>query len=128
MKITLTLPDELYESLKQQVGDDARKIPTLIRERLERYGTLAPETRPIILGVEHRLALEEILESTINSPEAVVELCRRLVAIDLGEIECPFTIDELEIMKQQANFMGETMEQYLTRQVEDFRRWIVGLP
>jgi len=128
MKITLTLPDELYDSLKKNVGDDGRKVPNLIRECLERYGNLSPATRPIILGVEHRLALEEILESTINSPEAVVDLCQRLATIDMGEVECPFSIDELEIMKQQAAFMGETMEQYLTRQVEDFRRWIVGLP
>ena len=69
MKITLTLPDELYDSLKHQVGDDGRKVPNLIRECLERCGSLSHTSRPIILNVEHRLALEEILESTINSPE-----------------------------------------------------------
>lgn len=127
MKVTFTVPDELYDIYLKQAKHDPKKVTAEMKARLERYALAGGPDRPLILTGDHRRALEDILETTIDSAEEIVTMCQRLSRINLGEVVCDFSVSELETMQQQAQFMGETMEEYFVRHAEDFRRYIAGV-
>lgn len=126
MKVTLTIPDELFETYQGQTGFGTTVQQTIV-SRLVAYAEADPKERPIIVTRETRQRLEDILESTIESPKAIAELCERLATIDLGEVGHTLSVDELERLRSQARFFGESVDEYLERTLGEFVRYALNL-
>lgn len=126
MKITLTVPDSVFEQYEQQAGSKQGALAYMAK-RLATYAEADPKERPLVLTSGYRQRLEDILESTIESPEAVCDLCERLVRLDISDASYEFSVDELERLAQQASFFGEPLPVFINRTLGEFAQHSLGL-
>lgn len=114
MKITFSIPDELYEKYQAQAERKTRNgVADEILERLERFADIPADQRAICVVGDTRRELETVFQTTVNSPEDLVTKVKRLCTVKIGPCERSLTAGELVTLQTQAQFMGLPPDQYL---------------
>lgn len=127
MKITFSLPDDLYEAYEMK-ADGPGKVNLLIKETLERFVDAPPlSSRPITLDADQRRRLEAVADTTLEDGDEVCELAERLSGIGLGEIQYQFTIDQLMRLEDRAESQGLSLQEYVELAMERFWDWRCNL-
>lgn len=115
MKVTLSVPDETYDTLRKQAKDKTEKgVASEILARIERFKDAPPSDRVLVLQAPERRQLERLFQTTLGSVEDLISKVRRLCSVSFGTVEVPFTYDELIRLREQAEFHGWTPEQFVT--------------
>lgn len=111
MKLTLSIPDELYESLGKSAG--SAKIEAHILRTLKAFGELDLAQRPLILTPDQRRGVEEVFRTTIGSADELITKLRHLALFTIGPVERVLDSNELAVLREQAHFHGSEPEAYL---------------
>lgn len=126
MKVTFSLPDDLYEQYEARATGST--VNVLIKETLERFVDAPPiKDRPILIDAADRRRIESVLDSTAEDGDAVATLVERLASMELGEFSYQFTVDQLTRLEEQADSYGIGLQQYLELAMERFWDWRCNL-
>lgn len=110
MKITLTIPDELYEVYERHGKGDA---PAAIKAQLDKFKDVPPAERTLTVWGNDRLALEKIIQTTVESPERLLAFLRNAGSVKIGHVERIFSPAEMIRINTQAQFHGRTPREYV---------------
>jgi len=127
MKVTFSIPDDLYEAYEMR-AEGPGKVNLLLKETLERFVDAPPPSdRPITLDADQRRRLEAIADTTLEDGDEVCDLVERLAGLELGEIAYQFTIDQLVRLEEQAESKGLELHEYVDLAMERFWDWRCNL-
>ena len=102
MKITLSLPDDLYEAYADRSQGKA-SIEDLLLSQLERFREVSPMDRVVVVLPRERAALEQKLSGGMLRDGA--DLLRKVEAladIEIGGVKVEFTLGELRNLRTYA--------------------------
>lgn len=119
MKITLSLPDDLYDELVAQAGDD-KAIKSFIAERLEATKNYAAQSKAITLSEEQRARLQAITDRTVATADDVVKAFESIVRFDIGEFVYEFPVEDLDALASQAEYWDQPLDEYVISLMRDF--------
>ncbi len=121
MKITLQLPDDLYEAYERHLPKALSGQATtedLIVAQLDRFKDVSPQDRAVVLHGKARVRLEAILSGgTISSGDDLLQKVERLASIEVGEVKVPFTPGELQNIRTYATKNRIPFEEAMKRVV-----------
>jgi hypothetical protein len=118
MKITLTVPDELYEGYLRQAKNLPVKADMLMVKALQQLAGVIPDDRAILLQGDERRAIEEVFQTTVDSAADLVRKVRLASAVKIGEVSRPLTPGEASMLASQAGFHGQSVEAYVKTSVD----------
>lgn len=103
MRVTLQIPDELYDAyaahLQPPLNGHASPEDLMISQ-LERFKTVSPQDRAVIVANRDRIRLEEILSGgTLRDSADLVKKVEGLARLEIGEVKVTFTPGELNNIK-----------------------------
>lgn len=107
MKITLTIPDELYDTYDKR-GGAAEMVKTLTR-----FAEVPSTERALLVWGKDRLALEAIMQTTVETPKRLLDFLRNCGSIKVGPVERIFSPSEIARLGDQAKFHGRTEAEWL---------------
>lgn len=79
----------------------------------------ANNERIITLKGKNRQAIEALFQTTIESPEQLVDKVRRLSLVKINQVEYVFSADELARFEMQAKFHGRTTEVFMAEMMKE---------
>ena len=107
MKVTLTIPDTLADVYEAR-GGTSEMVKTLTR-----FAEIPSAERCLTVWGADRLALEKIMQTTVESPKRLLDFMRNMGSVKIGPVERVFSPSELIRLGDQATFHGWTPEQYV---------------
>lgn len=114
MKLTLTLPDELYEHYQQQAQKQTpQAIEKELIARLTRFKDVPNQERAVVLWGDDRRAIEGIFQTTIDTPAELIRKIKQLCTVKIGPIDKQLTASDLSILHTQATFHGIPVDDFL---------------
>ena len=75
--------------------------------------------RTITIKGKDRQALEALVQTTIESPEQLINFVRRLCAVKINGVERTFTASELARFQMQAEFHGRTTDVFMKEMMDE---------
>jgi hypothetical protein len=114
MKITLSLPDDLYEAYAERSQGKA-SIEDLLLSQLERFREVSPMDRVVVVLPRERAALEQKLSGGMLRDGA--DLLRKVEAladIEIGGVKVEFTPGELRNLRTYATKNRTPVEKVLS--------------
>lgn len=115
MKLTLTIPDALYEQYERHGKGDAT---TAITAQLDKFKEIPPAERTLTVWGNDRLALERIIQTTVESPARLLSFLRNCGSVKIGPIVREFSPSEMIRIGDQAKFHGWTEAEYVKYTVD----------
>lgn len=112
MKVTLTIPDELYD-LYEARGGVAEMAKTLTR-----FKDVPSTERCLTVWGKDRLDLEKVVQTTVESPDRLLNFMRNMGSVKIGPVERIFSPSELIRIGDQAKFHGWTPDAYMRYTVD----------
>lgn len=119
MKISLTIPDSLFEHYVQKYG-----IPgcyTRIRQGMELLKDVPANDRVLFIDPDRRRALEAVFQIPIADAEHLVKETEKMNRVRIGDVQITFDHGELARMKEQAGFHGRTFEVFATEMATEIK-------
>lgn len=102
MKITLSLPDDLYERYAERAGGKVT-AEELILAQLERFKEVSPMDRVLVVLPKERAALENKLGgSSLRDGQDLLSKVESLASIEIGGVKVDFSPGELRNIKTFA--------------------------
>lgn len=113
MKLTIDVSEKAYEVLLERASTkDSRGVEKVAGRVVERFGDVPDSDRILILRAPARRAIEAIFQTTVDSPEDLVDKVKRLSSVGLGPVTRALTTGESIALKEQAFFHGKTVEEW----------------
>lgn len=122
MKLELQLEDELYDRLAQKVGK--AKVGKYLLACAGYFMDVEEGDRIVLLHGEDRRAIEQVLQTTLETPTQLVRELRNLSMLKIGTIERCFTASELVRLRDQATFHGWTVDKFLELTSDEALRYV----
>lgn len=119
MIINLKLSDELFEFYVKKYG--LPKAYAVMKRALEAMKEVDDNEPYLFIVGEDRLTLQNIFQTTLDSPKKLITLVKNLIAVRVGGVDIPFTSDELARLQMQATFHGRELDVYITEMVMELR-------
>jgi hypothetical protein len=118
MKLTLQIPDDVYDRLKKSAkGNYPKDVEEEILRRLQQFLDIPRGERVIMLHGPGRQAIEAYFEGPLDSPEHLLTQIRHFGLLKIGEIEVQIPADVLALLGEQARFHGTDANTYLRETV-----------
>ena len=129
MRVTIDLPDDLYQALaKQATTKKVLDVNKRIKEILAEFHTVAVKgDRFVILKGKPRLDIERVLESTVHSGEELAIKVKNMSTVKVGDIACDFNETEQRQIQAQAEFWGEPPAAYVKRVAKEAFQVALGV-
>lgn len=124
MKLSLTLPDDLYDTYEAAASAAGVSLNTYLKDRLQ--ATTSLTYRPLFLTPDERRDIEVLADIPIGSGRQLVDLVRRCLTLDLGSADMHLSADQLGWLEQIADGNGMTLSDYMEQQVPEFVDWLAG--
>jgi hypothetical protein len=102
--VTVTLPAHLAKQIHDVYA--AKLSPKVVERELH-------------FDADNRRKLESIFQTTIESPQDLINRIKKLCSIKIGNVERTFAHDELARMHMQATFHGRTLEVFLNEMIDE---------
>lgn len=119
MKVTLTIPDELFETYEKR-GGTKEMLATLTR-----FADVPSTERALVVWGKDRLQLEAIMQTTMESPKRLLDALRNCGSIKIGPVERIFSPSEIARLGDQAKFHGRTEAEWLSYTAEQALDYIL---
>jgi hypothetical protein len=107
MKLTIDVSEKVYETLLERAPTkDSKGVEKVAAKVTERFADVPDSDRVLVLRAPARRAIEAVFQTTVDSPEDLVDKVTRLSAVGIGEVVRPLTVGETIALKEQAYFHG----------------------
>ncbi len=117
MRVTMNLPDDLFEGICRAAGE--RPVDEEIAGRLRRFLDVPLGERGVLISGKEREDLERVLGGLpLRDSKDVVERARKLASIEIGEVNVPFSISELNELQRRARKRGKTVHEVVAETVK----------
>lgn len=114
LKVTLDIPQETYDKILKHAGTkDDKGVSSLATRILGRFGDVPDSDRVIVVRNEGRKKLEEMIQTTIEDEEQLVNLVRNLSMVQIGHVEYPLSPAQTIALTEQATFHGWDVRDYI---------------
>lgn len=129
MRVTLNLPDDLYQQLEKQAADKTKPaVNKRIKAILSTFNDVEEAgDRYIIIKGKHRREIEAILQGTAHTADELTTKIKNMSTVSVGEHDMPFTVEETRQIQAQAAFWGEDTDVYVKRIVKEAFDTALGL-
>jgi hypothetical protein len=116
MKLTIQIPDDLYDAIKKQAkGTYPKDVEAEVLHRLTLLKDVPHTDRFILLFGAERKALEAVFQTTVDDASDLVRKVHHMGLFRFGEVEFPLTPEELAFLGEQARFFGLDPHEHITR-------------
>jgi hypothetical protein len=118
MKLTLSIPDDLYEEYQGEAMRSRIGVTTLLVDRLLRFKGAKTQDRTVLIETPERVRLETLLGygSLLSGPD-LVEKVQRLADCHIGEIRVDFSPAEWQEIAQRAMRRGISVQEEVSQTV-----------
>lgn len=119
MKITINVPDDLFEQYEAQGVTPNRTYSAKdeIEARLIRFVGVSRHDRALVIQGDDRKKLEEFFQTTVETPDRLLKFIKNMGSVKIGNVERVFTPDELLRLESQAKFHGWPTERFIAHTV-----------
>jgi len=124
MKVTLRLPEELYDVYAERAAKTGRQPETEMLDRLSICRT-HNATSPIYLDDDARNALSQLAGKTMRTAEDVLLWARYIASLKVNGTE--ITLDERLLKRLSTRTFGKTLPDFLRQAVTEQLEDLVGL-
>lgn len=119
MKLNLTIDDAIVEKYEAKFG--APKHWEQMRKAIEAFVDVPKHDRFLIISGDTRRAIEAIFQTTLDTPEKLLQLTKKLNSVAINGVEVNFDAEELDRIRMQASFHGRTPEQYIKEMITEIK-------
>lgn len=127
MKVTITIPDDVYDSYlghaeKVQGTSGKHVVSTehLIESQISRFQHVSPADRVIVVDSQSRERLETILQGgALRDSKDLVKRVELLASLEIGQVRVDFTPAQWEELKNRAIRNNRTVQQIAEATVMD---------
>jgi len=105
MKLSLSIPDVLYELYLAHAKGDEAKVPELLVQQLDRFRRVNPIDRILVVDAHNRAKLEELLPNPLPTIADAKDLLARvddLAHIEIGGVAVHFAPRDLRAIAHHA--------------------------
>lgn len=128
LRVTLDLPQETYDKLLKRAGSkDDKGVSGFAARVLGRFGDVPDSDRVIVVRNEGRKKLEEMIQTTIEDEDQLVNLVRNLCMVKIGTVEYPLSPAQTIALTEQAKFHGWDVQQYIKMTTDRVFNELLGL-
>lgn len=118
MKLTLTVPDELYDAYRAQTPGQKNQeaVAKTILDRLQAFKEADPSNgeRHLLILAPARRELEAIFDRSVDSAVDLIRQIKYLCVFKIdGGVEHTFKAGELAQLKEQAEFHGIPVDDFV---------------
>lgn len=113
----LKIDDDLFEHFVRKFG--IPKCYTMMKKAIAAMKDVDDHDRYLMIAGDDRRAIEEVFQTTIDTPEKLARLIGNLNKVKIGGIEHGFSADELARLDMQATFHGRTREVFLREMIKE---------
>jgi hypothetical protein len=122
------MPQETYDKLLKRAGTkDDKGVASLAARVLGRFGDVPDSDRVIVVRNEGRKKLEELIQTTIEDEEQLVNLVRNLCKVKIGTVEYPLSPAQTIALTEQATFHGWNVDEYIKMTTDRVFNELLGL-
>lgn len=100
MRVTLTIPDEVFEKYKAMGGG----AEVMMVEQLVKYQGVSPRQRGLMFTHKQRQDLEGLLNTHIESPEQLMKPIREALSVKVQGVEVTLDAATIGRIKQEATW------------------------
>lgn len=119
MRISIQLPDALYETLEERAKESHVRLTSYVGNLVKMFGHLNPTDRILILEPKARGELETILGGGhLLSQEDLVNKVRSVTDILVEKVELKFTAGQKKELKRRAERQGISYPEMVKRTVK----------
>ncbi len=116
MVVTISIPDELYQVYTKFNPQNPSKA---IVKQLERFQTVAPSDKAIVLGPNEQKELVGITNYALDSASQLVEAFKKAISIDVAGVNVPLTEGQRKRLEANAKFFNKSVPEFLTARVKE---------
>jgi len=116
MKLTIDIPDDLYELYEKQALTTGKEE---VENRLLRFKDVPRDDRALVIFGDQRRQLEGIFQTTLESFDRLIAQIKNLGSVKIGPIERVFTPSEIIRLQDQARFHGWSEVDYMKLTVDE---------
>lgn len=128
LKVKADVEQPTYEQLlKRAATKDDKGVGEIITKTLARFADVPDSDRVLIIRAPERRKIEEIIQTTLETPEQLVNLVRNLVMVQIGPVEYPLSPAQAIALKEQAAFHGWDVQQYIKMTTDRVFNELLGL-
>ena len=125
VRITLSIPGDLYAKYEQQAEKSGRSVDAEIVNRLSRCHTHTSIT-PLYFNDDQRARLSKALGRTISDPETILSRLHNLIDLNVGKVKV--TVPERVALRLKTRTpRGKTSDQYVEKVVVEALERETGL-
>jgi len=119
MRITIQLPDKLFEDLQAKAQGDELRTASYLSQLIKRFAKIDPMDRIVVVDQAARAELEEILgHGSIMDAKDLVAKVRRLSDIEIEKVELKFTLGQKAELQRIAVRQGISYKEIVRRTVK----------
>lgn len=111
----VTLPEELVRQLEAEADHAKVSFDEFVANRLQTFARISPKERCLILGQVDLHTLADIVGRPLRDEADLLEWCRRVGVVGLGEAKMRLTVPQLDRLKTLADRHGVKVETELAR-------------
>lgn len=115
MVVTITVPDEVYQSYLAHNPSNPRQA---ILKQLERFAAVPTGKRILVLANEDLRVLEALYGVPIENADTLVKWATALTALRIGEMEVPLREGQRKRLTAEAGFYKREAGEYVREQVK----------
>lgn len=128
LKVSVDMPQETYDKLLKRAGSkDDKGVSSFAARVLGRFGDVPDSDRVIVVRNEGRKKLEELIQTTIEDEDQLVNLVRNLCMVKIGTVEYPLSPAQTIALTEQAMFHGWDVQQYIKMTTDRVFNELLGL-
>jgi hypothetical protein len=113
MKLQVDVSEKAYETLLERAPTkDSKGVEKVAAKVVERFSDVPDSDRILVLRAPTRRALEAIFQTTVDSPEDLIQKVSKLSSLGLGPVTRALTAGESIALTEQARFHGFSVEEW----------------
>jgi hypothetical protein len=119
MVVNLKMSDEIFEHYVKKYG--LPKTYQRMKAAIEAFKDVDESDRYIFLHGEARLAIEAVVQTTIDDGRKLAKLIKNMSMFKIGGVEISFTDDELARLDMQATFHGRDRDTFVREMATEIK-------
>ena len=128
LKVKADVEQPTYDALlKRATTKDDKGVGEVITKTLARFADVPDSDRIIVVRSPERRQLEEMIQTTLETPEQLVTLVRNLCMVKIGTVEYPLSPAQAIALTEQATFHGWNVQEYIKMTTDRIFNELLGL-
>lgn len=119
MDIKLRVDDRLYDEYLTKHGSPLHY--KMMKQAIEAFTQVKNGDRFLLLHGDDRRSIEAIFQTTLDTPEKLLNLIKKMNNFKIEGVEINFDEAELARIATQASFHGRTTEQFIKEMAQEIK-------